>query len=225
MKRIINIFLITRLEVLLTFVIMSSDIHHAIGRIVSMRHRVSKNNEGYTLLVIRCNIPYKTTYLKFCVWNDNKLNYNGSRANEGDDVSVNYTYEGTFPILSSIQFIDGGLGECFRCFAFREQNYSAQLMECPDCLSISSNQQRERINLTLTLVQKTVKPFKYSRGLCLKFVDRVTDRYYNATIFEKNPLFPSVSGIEILKNYRVFGWEENISKFSDIDIVDVYDEI
>ena len=206
---------------------MSSDSHYASGRISSINHRVSKNDKEYYLLIIRFNIPFKTKYLKFCVWNDNKLNYANhvdARANEGDDVYVSYYYEGHFPILTSIHFIEGGLGDCPCCFAFYEQNYSTQPRNCPDCQHISSKDRKERIDSKLQLIDKKMKYFKYSQGLCLKLFDETTGLNYSTTIFEKNPIFESVVKFELKKSYRVVGWKEN-GKFSDIDIVDVYDEL
>ena len=202
---------------------MMSSQFHIRGTIHSDTKRISQNGEGYTLLVIRYNIPFKTMYLRFCIWDDNMLVHNNIRFKEGYAVDFMYEYAGHFPILSHTTLSEGH-DVCFRCYAFHEQA-NAQRMECEYCRSIRYEDHKERLALKVKLVEKTVKPFKYSSGLCLKFFDVKSSLYYEATIFEKNPLFNMISGIELLNDYQVIGWKENNSVYNRVDVVDILNVI
>ena len=201
---------------------MSSD-YYIRGRILSITQRRSQHDKPYILLVIQYNIPYKTKYIKFCLWDDSQLMYNDIRMKEDDAVEVLYRYEGSYPTLSLMTLSEGN-DVCFRCYAFHEQA-NAQRMDCEYCRTMRYEDHKVRLDLKLKLVEKTVKPFKYSSGLCLKFYDVSSSLYYEATIFEKNPLFHMFSGIKLLNDYQVIAWKENGSMYNRMDIVEILDVI
>ena len=190
------------------------------GSIFSITRHTSQNDKLYIILVIRYNIPFDTKYLKFCVWDESKLTHNGVQLKKDDTVIVNYHYDGCYTVLDEIE--PQQYDVCFQCFMFHQQ-IDSQRFECEYCSSkFLTEPARKRLTLDLKVVEKTTKSFKYSLGLCLKFLDETTKTYYNATVFENSPLYDLVSKSALLKTYSVHAWKDFNSEYNTIDIVDIF---
>lgn len=173
---------------------------------ISVRGRILtlfNHTKGYTVLHIQQNVPFKSKYLKFYLLDVSML----GDLKEGDDVLVSYHYQGHMTALDTIE--RSVHVECHRCKTFIEEIKQMEFDCCEKAVK------RRYINKQLELVEKMVKNFKFSKGLCLKFVDGEGE--YRAIIFENSPLFTKLSDVEPLKSYTVAGWEE--SMYDNIDIV------
>ena len=183
-------------------------------------YEISRSSKGYTKLVITVNIPFKTKYLKFCIWDDTQLVYKGVSFREDDEVRVDYYYQENFPRFSSMtpQPID----MCPICFCFHEE-IDAQRMDCQYCSTYDTAQCKERVNQSLKLVSHSIKNYRYSRGQCMVFINDSTGEVFNCVVYESNPLFSKLGALELLNLYTVVGWKENPSfKCNTLDVIDVY---
>ena len=160
------------------------------GRILTLYH----HEKDYTVLHIQYNIPFKSKYLKFYLLDASKL----GNLKEGDDVLVDY--HGS--VLDEIKRTDHV--ECKNCKTFLEVE---QPHGCENAVK------RQPINKQLTLVEKSIREFKFSKGLCFKFSD-AEDEYY-ARIFENSPLFTKFMYMD-MGLYNVVGWR---CMYNNIDIV------
>ena len=190
------------------------------GKIFSTTRLTSKNDNIYILLVIKYNIPFKTKYIKFCIWDESKLLSDGVQLKENAQVYITYHYDQSYPLLDEIKPQEHD--ECFRCFTNLEQA-DAQRMGCQFCGMMRYEDHRERLDLNLKLIEVNIQSFKYSLGVCLKFYDEGTKLYFNATIFENCPLYRFVKETRTLNYYRVIAWKENNSVYNTIDIADIFE--
>ena len=165
-----------------------------------MEQRLAVNGQKYMLLTIKFNAPFATKYLRFCIWDEMKL---VGMKNLSDNVKVTYCYEGAFPVLKSI-IPSEGHDECYQCRAFHEP-HDAQMMTCNFCRSIPHDEHKERLYTKLKLVEKSVRSYKYSKGLVLKFVMHNEFCYYT-TIYENHPLFDKYNNLDTMKLYNVIAW-------------------
>ena len=184
-------------------------------------YEISRSSKGYVRLVITVNTPFKTKYLKFCVWDDTQLIYRGVSFKEGDSVRVDYYYQDNFPRFSSMtpQPID----LCPICFCFHEET-NAQRMDCQYCSTYAVEQYKERINHRLKLVANYTKNCLYSRGQCMTFIIDSTGEVFNCVVYESNPLFSKLGALELLNLYTVVGWKEtpNYKVCNMLDVIDIY---
>ena len=186
-------------------------------------YEISRSNRGYTKLVITVNIPFKTKYLTFCIWDDTQLVYKGKPFKEGDSVRVEYYYQDNLPIFSSMT--PEPIDLCPICFCFLEQ-ISAQRMDCQYCSTYATEQYKERINQSLKLIYNSTKAgfqFYRSREQCMSFINDSTGEVFNCAVYESSPLFSKVGALELLNIYTVVGWKENSTfKCSMLDVIDIY---
>ena len=183
-------------------------------------YEISRSSKGYTKLVIIVNIPFKTKYLKFCIWDDTQLIYKGTPFREDDSVRVDYYYQDNFPRFSSMtpQPID----MCPICFCFHEET-DAQRMDCQYCSTYATEQYKERVNESLKLLSNSTKNCRYSRGQCMVFINDSTGEVFTCIVYESNPLFSKLGELELSNLYTVVGWKENPSfKCNTLDVIDVY---
>ena len=183
-------------------------------------YEISRSSKGYTKLVIIVNIPFKTKYLKFCIWDDTQLIYKGTPFREDDSVRVDYYYLDNFPRFSSMtpQPID----LCPICFCFHEET-DAQRMDCQYCSTYATEQYKERVNESLKLLSNYTKICRYSRGQCMVFINDSTGEVFTCIVYESNPLFSKLGELELSNLYTVVGWKENPSfKCNTLDVIDIY---
>ena len=184
-------------------------------------YEISRSSKGYTKLVITVNIPFKTKYLTFCIWDDTQLVYKGKPFKEDDSVRVEYYYEDNFPRFSSMT--PEPIDLCPICFCFLEQ-INAQRMDCQYCSTYAAEQYKERINQSLKLVSNSTENYQHrSREQCMSFINDSTGEVFNCVVYESSPLFSKVGALELLNIYTVAGWKENPSfKCSMLDVIDIY---
>ena len=174
------------------------------------------------------NIPFKTKYLKFCIWDDTQLIYKGTPFREDDSVRVDYYYQDNFPRFSSMtpQPID----LCPICFCFHEE-IDAQRIDCQYCSTYATEQYKERVNESLKLLSNCTKNccdsrgqcMVDSRGQCMVFINDSTGQVSTCIVYESNPLFSKLGGLELSNVYTVVGWKETSSfKCSTLDVIDIY---
>ena len=182
--------------------------------------QLTDNEKGYTAVVIATQIPWKTVYKKFNVWNKAKLLNNGEQFKLEDEVRITYV-DSKFPKLKEIESVM--LDSCAVCFSFYEVE-NAQRMDCGFC-SVYDEEKRDRVNTTLKLISNKTKTYTYSDGCCLTFVDEDTDTTYFTCVFENSPFYSDLTHLETKTYYRVLGW---VAKKTDdenffIDLVDIPD--
>ena len=170
----------------------------SLGRIYHIRD----SEKGYISLVIGINVPFKTLWKKFNIWNLKKLNNQfGDNFKDGDFVKFSYHVDGHFPKLDTMEAIT--LDSCFICHAYyREEN--AQRLSCGMCYGV---EKLGRVNDSLKLVCARVKQYEFSKGLTLTFLEELNDVLYIACVFEKNPLYNEVLKLKTENIYHVGGWE------------------
>lgn len=179
---------------------------------------VDKHEKGYLMMAIQYNVPFMSRFLKFFLWDESKITIDGEQVKEGEDVIVDFIYDGYLPILKNIERERQGHDVCFRCRTFLEPQ-NAQRMDNDCCDHIRYEDQKERIDMDLKLVGKSVKEYKYSKGMYLEFSDDVRGEKYNTMIFENNPLFSKNAGVELLNKYRVVGWKEQGNAIDVVEII------
>ena len=191
---------------------------------------IEESDNGYAKLILSHQVPWKTRYLSFCVWNKKKLldEYNDEIPyTVGDTVLAEYKKLGKFLKLVSLKAIN--VAACWICGSFLELQFGQKLDRKPNCntCSLYDDDLRARINSDLVLIANNEKECTYSKGRCLTFVNEMTDELYFTWTFPKKPYFKVLSALEIKKLYRVKGW---ISKHTDdgnfvIELTDVPDLI
>lgn len=185
----------------------------SLGRI----YQIYDTQKGYVALVIATNVPFKTFWKKFNIWNLDKLeNQFGDNFKDGDFVKFSYDVDAQFPKLETIELTS--LDSCFICHAYyREEN--AQRLSCGMCYGA---EKLDRVNDSLKLVCAKLKQYEFSKGLSLTFLEELTDVLYIACIFANNPLYNEVLKLKTGSVYQVGGWKtrrlENGNFF--IDLVD-----
>ena len=184
-------------------------------------YEIARSSDGYTKLVITVNVPFKTKYLTFCIWDDAQLVYRGTPFKEGDSVRVEYCYQDNFPRFSSMT--PKPIDLCPICFCFLEQ-INTQRMDCRYCSTYAAEQCKERINQSLKLIANSTKNYQHpSRGQWMSFANDSTGEFFNCVVYESSPLFSKVGAFELLNMYTVVGWKENPSfKCSMLDVIDIY---
>jgi hypothetical protein len=185
----------------------------SLGKIVEL----STVDQGYRRLAVAVNLPFRTKVLKFNVWNDNLLQKETLEPyKEGDDVAVDYHYQGSYLRLNGLKPIL--LDSCPICYTYREAT-DAQRIDCLECDSIPEDSKKTRVNCRMRLTSKSKKQYMYSLGFRLQLVPEGEEgKTYTAVIFENNLLFPKVPMFKTGENYFVVGWISN----NLLDIIDIY---
>ena len=179
---------------------------------------ISQSSKGYFKLTIAVNTPFKTRFLKFCLWDDELLKYNAELYKEGDEVRVSYYYQDNFPKFLSM--VPQSIDECPDCFTFYEAS-DAQRIVCPESCS-THTEVKERVHNSVKLVSITVKSFRYPPGRCLVFIDDNTGETFHCTIFESHPIFMKTGDLELLKMYNIIGWRASDRFKNSLDVIDIY---
>ena len=139
---------------------------------------ISQSDKGYFKLTIAVNTPFKTRFLKFCLWDNEPLKYKGESFKEGNSVRVNYYHQDNFPKFLSME--PQPIDQCPKCFTFYEGS-DAQRIDCPEYCS-THTEIKERVDKTVKLVSNTIKSFRYSPGRCLVFIDDNSSETFQCTI-------------------------------------------
>ena len=96
-------------------------------------------------------------------------------------------------------------------------------MDCQYCSTYATEQYKERVNESLKLLSNCTKNCRYSRGQCMVFINDSTGEVFNGIVYESNPLFSKLGGLELSNLYTVVGWKETPSfKCSTLDVIDIY---
>lgn len=188
------------------------------------------DNYGYTKLILANQVPWKTQYLSFCVWNKKKLmnHHDDKTYGIGDAVLVEYKRPGRFLRLLSLK--PTKVVACTVCGSFQEIQFDLQQVDqkhnCNTC-SLYDADKRDRLAGELVLIANNERECAYSKGRCLTFVNEMTDELYFSWSFPNKPYFEVLSALETRKLYRVKGWIKEHTNDGNfvIELTDVPDLI
>ena len=196
---------------------MTVSTHTALGEIV----KAELMEKGYTKLVLLVNIPYKTQYLTFALWNPKKFLGGDDSLKVGDCVLARYHYNGHFTHMDEMTKMIR-FDSCPICWCNLEA-MDAQRIECPECSTISEEERKERVSDKMTLVSKELKEYRYSSGYKLNFVDVSEQKGYVCIVFKSSPLFEKIDELKVSQTYHVVGWKNTGDfKCHPLDIVNIF---
>ena len=161
-------------------------------------------NVGKSNLSLRCDIPFKTKFVKVYgdVSSDLKI---------GDYVEITYQYDNEH--LMNLETIKKTEIEiCSRCFSFMKKGQK----DC-FCKSIRDIDINLRVHESMRLVHR-----KLCSGYVLGFVDKSGYYLRSERIFRINPLFDTIGDLVLNKSYDVIGWQSYKSTWT-IDVIDIVD--
>ena len=174
--------------------------------------------KGYTRLTIATNIPFKTRYLKFNVWESRLLKKPTMEPFKiGEEVQVDYHVKNNYPQLDSM--ISAAIDNCPVCYSSLEA-INAQRIECLGCSTIPEAEHSRRVNTQMKLVSYSLKEYQNSKGYRLELYSAAEDKTFTPVIFENNLLFSGISNLKVGEAYFVVGWEGANGYFFDVD--DIY---
>ena len=179
---------------------------------------ITPNPKGYTRLTISTNIPYKTKYLKFNVWDSlliQKPTTEPFRIGEG--VQVEYTYQGVFPRLTLMQ--EAAVDNCPICLTTLDA-IDSQRWECESCANIPDEDRKKRVTAQMLLVSKKVNQYKSSKGCKLELNWVKENKTFTPVIFESSFLFNAINKLRAGSVYWIVGWLAQNDRY--LDVVDIY---
>ena len=196
---------------------MTISTHTALGEIV----KVDMMDKGYTKLVLLVNIPYKTQYLTFSLWNAKKFLGGDDNLKVGDCVFAQYHYNTHFTQLDNMTKMIS-FDNCPICWCNLEA-IDAQRIECPECSNISEEESKEQVSDKMKLTCKELNEYRYSSGYKLKFVEENDQKRYTCVVFKNSPLFENIDQLKIAETYHVVGWKHKEDlKCHVFDIVNIF---
>ena len=195
---------------------MTVSTHTALGEIV----KAELMEKGYTKLVLLVNIPYKTIYLTFILWDQKKFLGGDDPLGVGDFVLAKYHYNGNFTQLDEMTKMIS-FDSCPICWSNLEA-MDAQRIDCPGCSTIPEAESKGRVSERMKLISKTLKEYRYSAGYKIEFVDE-NQKGYVCVIFKNSPLFEKIDELSVSQSYDVIGWKNKGDfKCHPLDIVNIY---
>ena len=188
----------------------------SLGKIVE----ISQTEKGYKRVVLSVNAPFKTMLIKFNVWEDT-LPQDADLANfkVSDEVRADYHYNKGYPRLDRLTL--AAIDSCPVCYNYLEA-IDARRTDCHGCSSMPDSACKLRVNARYKLKSKTIESYRYSSGYKLRFGNEETKEELTCVIFEGNPLFATVSDLNVSSFYNVVGWKNTEkSEFRFVDIIDI----
>ena len=158
---------------------MSISTHTALGEIV----KAELMEKGYLKLVLLVNIPYKTVYLTFILWDQKKFLGGDDSLCIGDCVLAKYHYNANFTRLDEMNKVMR-FDSCPICWCNLEA-MDAQRIDCNGCSTISEAESKERVAERIRLTSKSLKEYRYSTGYKIEFVDE-NQKGYVCVIFKNS---------------------------------------
>ena len=134
-----------------------------------------------------------------------------------DIVDVTYENNGKFPVLTAMEPAPADILTCRICFMHYTPKAIAtrSAQNCPYCSHLT--RPKSILQERFLLVEKTVRKFKFSKGLCLKF--RHENQVICTTVFANSP-FRKMRFIKG-KYYNVTAWATK--SIQNLHIVELYD--
>ena len=154
--------------------------------------------DGYTILILKQNFPFRTIYRTFQV-----SNYEIENLKSGDEIKglTFSNMEQGFYQLSNIEQILIDICPESRCYSFLEAE-NAQRTECPDCWNIPDDEARIRMELCLHFQAS----FSFKNSVQLHLYKDCT-LYYSLQIYDNHPLFQKANNLNLNTEYRVTAWK------------------
>ena len=178
---------------------------------------IKKDNKGFTCLTLCNPNVFKKHFITFCIWNLDDLKHEGQQMMVHDIVDLKYQTNGKFPVLTTMKPAPADILTCRLCFMHYTPKTIAtrSAQNCPYCLGLT--RPKNILQDRFLLVQKSVRKFKFSKGLCLKF--RYENQIICTTVFANSP-FHKMRFIKG-KYYNVTAWVTK--SIQNLQIVELFD--